>query len=208
MSILQKAFTTYKSEQGRGIYKNLSYRYIYENILVPYRDKEVVLVEIGIGYGGCLQMWKDYLGPKAKIYGIDEKDHLCYEEERIKCFIGNQEDRDFLRKVKESIPPIDILIDDGSHYPSDQIASFEELFLHINPHGIYICEDVHTSYRPLYNGGYKKQGTFIEYCKDIVDALHYTENGNIPINDILKGVYSITFYSALVVIKKVGQFDV
>lgn len=61
-------------------------------------------------------MWKSYFGDKAKIFGIDI-DPRCkkLEEENIKIFIGSQSDRKFLRELKELIPKIDILIDDGGH---------------------------------------------------------------------------------------------
>ncbi|MDZ7817326.1 MAG: hypothetical protein U5K55_01380 [Aliarcobacter sp.] len=37
-----------------------------------------------------------------------------------------------------------------------QINTFEELFDHIDKNGIYLCEDIHTSYLEEYGGGYKK----------------------------------------------------
>lgn len=51
MSDLKKYFTEYKFDQRRGIHKNLSLFAVYENLLGKYRNKEVVLVEIGIGHG-------------------------------------------------------------------------------------------------------------------------------------------------------------
>ena len=62
-----------------------------------------------------------------------------------------------------------ILIDDGGHTMEQQIVTFEELYDHINDGGIYLCEDVHTSYLEKFGGGYQKEGTFIEYSKKIID---------------------------------------
>ncbi len=202
MSELKKYFLDYKSDEGRGVYKNYSYCSVYDSLLTKYRDKEVSLLEIGIGYGGCLQMWKSYLGQHSQIYGIEMVDRLAFSEERIKIFIGNQGDKEFLKATFSSLPELDVIIDDGSHLSRDQIASFEEGFLHLKSGGLYFCEDTHTSYRELYEGGYKKPGTFIEYCKDIIDFLHFTEDPLIPKKDSWQLIDSITFYSSLVVIKK------
>lgn len=202
MSNLQEYFSGYKSDEGRGIYKAPGYAKIYEPLLESFRNKPVVLVEIGIGYGGCLQMWKKYLGLEAMIYGIDKVDRLLYEEERIKCFLGDQGDREFLKEVAHKIPNIDILIDDGSHRSSDQIASFEELFKNIKPGGVYVVEDIHTSYRELYGGGYKKEGTFIEYCKHLIDSMYYTEIKGVELNERGYRIEMISFYKGITVIKK------
>ena len=113
---------------------------VYDQYFSKYRYKEIVILEIGVFQGGSLQMWKNYLGPKAKIYGIDINPNCKeLEEENIKIFIGSQSDPDFLKKVKEQIPPIDILIDDGGHTMKQQIVSFEELFGHVKETGIYLC---------------------------------------------------------------------
>ncbi|MBU2052452.1 class I SAM-dependent methyltransferase [Patescibacteria group bacterium] len=203
MSNLEQNFDEHKSAGGRAIYKELSFRMIYERLLSPFKGGNVTLVEIGVGYGGCLQMWKEYLGLAAKIYGIDKEDRLCYEEPQIKCIVGDQGDRSFLKVIPAMIPRINVLIDDGSHVNSDQISTFEEIFPHLERGGIYFCEDTHTSYREKdYGGGYKKEGTFIEYCKNLIDALYHTEDERIQCPDVAKTIESISFYRSLVVIKK------
>ncbi len=103
-------------------------------------------------------MWKKYFGQNAKIYGVDINPNCKnLEEGNIEIFIGSQSDRTFLRKIKEQIPPIDILIDDGGHTMTQQIVTFEELFGHIKETGIYLCEDTHTSYQIMYGGGVIKE---------------------------------------------------
>ncbi|MDR2691199.1 MAG: class I SAM-dependent methyltransferase [Dysgonamonadaceae bacterium] len=127
----------------------------------------MVVLEIGVSQGGSLQMWKDYFGEKAKIFGIDI-DPRCeaLEEENIKILTGSQSDRKFLREVKRQIPPIDILVDEGGHMMIQKIVSFEELFPHIKEDSVYLCEDLHTSYWLHYGGGHKRRGSFIEYSKN------------------------------------------
>ena len=128
-SDLEKYF---HNNQGRYIDKWNHYFDIYEHHFNRFRNKEVILLEIGVSQGGSLHMWKDYFGEKAKIYGIDI-DPRCkeLEEKNVEIFIGSQSDRNFLREVKESIPLVDILIDDGGHTMKQQIVSYEELFNHV-----------------------------------------------------------------------------
>ena len=106
----------FNENKGRLIHKWHHYFEIYDNHFKRFRDKEVVILEIGVSQGGSLQMWKNYFGPKAKIYGVDLNPKCKeLEEENIKIFIGSQSDAKFLRSIKDQIPAIDILIDDGGH---------------------------------------------------------------------------------------------
>jgi hypothetical protein len=38
--------------------------------------------------------------------------------------------------------------------------------------GLYVCEDLHTSYWPEYGGGYRDARSFVEYSKTLIDHLH------------------------------------
>jgi hypothetical protein len=195
----------FRQNDKRLIDKWLHYFDIYDRHFSRYRNQEVVILEIGVSQGGSLQMWKDYFGEKAKIFGIDI-DTRCkaLEEENIKIFIGSQSDRKFLKEVRRQIPPIDMLVDDGGHLMVQQIVSYEELFPHIKEDGVYLCEDLHTSYWAYFGGGYKRRGTFIEYSKKFIDYLNawHSEQKSLRVNDFTKSVNSITYYDGVIVIEK------
>ena len=202
ISGLEKYF---RNNNNRLIHKWNHYFDIYERHFNRFRNKEIVILEIGVSQGGSLQMWKDYFGDKAKIFGIDI-DPRCkkLEEENIKIFIGSQSDREFLRKIKETIPMVDILIDDGGHYMDQQIVSYEELFSHIKNNGVYLCEDLHTSYWPKWGGGHRKSDTFIEYSKNFIDYLHafHSKQSSLKVNSFTQSVDSIHYYDSIIVIEK------
>src|ERR1700722_9348231 len=85
---------------GPGIWKWRHYFEIYDRHFRHFRGKEITFLEIGIFSGGSLDMWADYFGPKARIYGVDiEPACRAYENERIKVFIGDQADRQFWAQV-------------------------------------------------------------------------------------------------------------
>lgn len=155
----------------RVVSKWWHYFEVYHMFFQKFVGSDVRILEIGVCQGGSLQMWKDYLGDKATVVGIDI-DARCkgYEEEGIHICIGSQADREFLLKVSEQWGPFDIVLDDGSHEMEHQILTFETLFPLLNENGVFICEDCHSSYSSRYSGGYKKKDTFIEYSKNFVDC--------------------------------------
>ncbi len=103
-----------------------------------------------------------------------------YEGGRVSVEIGSQNDRNFLERVVQKYGSFDLIIDDDSHLPSDIIISFSVLFNSINPSGIYVVEDSITSYLPEYEGGFRKSGTVIEFCKNLVEDVNF--NGQLQEN--------------------------
>ncbi len=203
MNDLEKYFT---KNTGRLIHKWRHYFEIYDRHFSRFRDTDVHVVEFGISHGGSLQMWKEYFGPRCRIFGVDINPHCKrLEEDRIEVFIGDQEDRGFLGSLVEKIPRIDILIDDGGHTMAQQINTFEELFGRIDDHGLYLCEDMHTSYWSEFEGGYKRRGTFVEYSKDFIDyinAWHSRQPGKLAVSDFTRHVHSLHYYDSILVIEK------
>lgn len=203
MNDLEKFFV---ENQGRVIHKWKHYFEIYDRHLSRFRGRDVHIVEFGVSHGGSLQMWKQYFGPGARIYGVDVNPNCTQaQEEHVQIFIGDQEDRSFLRTLAEEIPRIDILIDDGGHMMKQQINTFEELFPHIAENGVYLCEDLHTSYWPKEGGGYKKRGTFIEYSKNFIDyinAWHSVQASKLSVSDFTRSAHSLHYYDSVLVIEK------
>ena len=201
-SDLEKYF---ENNNKRLIHKWLHYFDIYERHFSRFRGKPITIMEIGISHGGSLQMWKDYFGSEAKIIGIDINPKCKeFEEDQIKVFIGSQSDRSFLKDLKKQIPKVDILIDDGGHTMRQQKVTFQELFDHVKEDGVYLCEDLHTSYWTSHGGGLKRGGTFIEFTKGFIDQLHayHSQQRNFKVNSFTSEADSIHYYNSVVVVEK------
>lgn len=202
MNDLEKYF---RQNNERLISKWSHYFEIYDRHFSRFRDKEINILEVGVFHGGSLRMWKNYFGAKARIYGIDINP-LCkqLEEEKITIFIGSQSDRKFLQEVAAAIQSIDILIDDGGHYMSQQIITYEELFPHISDKGVYLCEDLHTSYQIKFGGGYRRKHTFIEYSKRFIDDInaYHSEQKALKVNYFTQTADSLHYYDSILVIEK------
>jgi len=203
MNDLQKYFY---SNKRNLIHKWDHFFEIYERHFSHFRGKEIVILEIGVSHGGSLQMWKDYFGEKVTVIGVDVNPECKkLEENGITIYIGSQEDRAFLKRLKSEIPKVDILIDDGGHTTAQQTTTFEELYEHIKDNGVYLCEDLHTSYWDEYGGGYKKEGTFIEYSKNFIDyinAWHSRDKKLLDVSDFTRTTNSLHYYDSILVIEK------
>lgn len=190
----------------RLLFKWQHYFDIYDRHLSRFRGTDVHVLEFGVFQGGSLQMWKEYFGPQAMLFGVDiNPECRRLEEPRVRIFAGNQEDRGFLKSLANEIPRIDILIDDGGHTMRQQIATFEQLFPHISPHGIYVCEDLHTSYWWEWGGGFRRRGTFVEYSKQCIDwlhAWHSRQPSRLPVTQFTRSVDSLHYYDSILVIEK------
>jgi hypothetical protein len=102
--------------------------------------------------GLSMKMWREYY-PDAEIVGIDIKDMSMFNNsdwqvpesvQLIQC------DATDPKQVKKS-GMFDVILDDGSHYWSQQQKSFELLYYsQLNKGGIYILEDLWTSHIDYY----------------------------------------------------------
>lgn len=134
-------------KEGPGVWKWNHYFDICDRHFRRFRGQEVHVLEIGIYSGGSLDMWRNYFGPKAILYGVDiAPECRVYENDGTKIFIGDQADRSFWRDFRGKVPTLDIVIDDGGHQPEQQIVSLEELLPFLRRGGVYLCEDVHGVY--------------------------------------------------------------
>ena len=85
-----------------------------------------------------------------------------------------------------------------------QIATFEEMFDHVHENGVYLAEDLHTSYWLEFGGGYKRKGSFIEYSKNFIDLLnaYHSQQHGFQLNYFTRSVNSIHYYDSILVIEK------
>jgi hypothetical protein len=78
--------------------------------------------------------------------------------------------------------------------------------------GVYLCEDLHTSYDRGFGGGYKRRRSFIEFSKNFIDKLHaWYKPKKIKIDSFVRSVHSLHYYDSILVIQKrrmVALFDV
>jgi 23S rRNA U2552 (ribose-2'-O)-methylase RlmE/FtsJ len=120
-----------------------SYFEVYDTFLSPFVGKPVRILEIGVYSGGSLDMWRDYFGPTAHVTGIDiQPACMAYARDGVEIIIGDQGSPEFWEHIRATKEPFDVVIDDGSHDPQHQATTLKGILSHINPGGVYLCEDI------------------------------------------------------------------
>jgi cephalosporin hydroxylase len=192
------------NHNGRIINKWEHYFPIYEKHLSQWRNKSVTFIEIGVSQGGSLQMWRRFFGPLATIVGIDINPTCArYEEPGINIRIGDQSNPDFLQSLVNEFGLPDIILDDGSHQQHHIVKTFEFFYPKLSKNGLYIVEDLHTSYMSEFGGGLNNQNSFTEISKELIDRLHadYT-NGLIDRDFFSQNTFGINFYDSVIVFER------
>jgi len=145
------------------------YHRFYPWFLNHLRDENINLLEIGIDETESLKLWKGYFN-NVNLHGIDidEKEFNNTEVTLHKVDQSNALELD--KFVADIGINFDVILDDGSHVPEHQILTINKLWNLVKPGGIYIIEDIETSYwkkSQLY--GYRfnarKKGIISEFIK-------------------------------------------
>ena len=136
------------------------------------------MLEIGVNSGGSLQMWRRYFGEEAVIYGIDINPACArLDGQAGQVRIGSQTDAEFLRSVVTEMGGVDIVLDDGSHQMAHVFESLKILFPLVQIGGIYMIEDLMTSYWRNYGGGMQNQANFFNRIHELIDDMHAVYHG-------------------------------
>lgn len=132
------------------------YTKIYDSYFSKIRDNNINLLEIGIFQGRGLALWSEYFS-KGKIYGTDisikefelmkpelqSKYSAFRHNNLVNVFEGNSGDlTTFDSETIDTLPNMDIVIDDGSHRPTPQFNTLKNFWPKLNTGGYYVIEDV------------------------------------------------------------------
>jgi hypothetical protein len=192
------------THDGKIIHKWVHYFPIYERHFCWFRDKSITFLEIGVSQGGSLGMWQGYLGPLAKVVGIDV-DQRCKKHEQNGVFvrIGDQSDERFLQSIVDEFGIPDVVLDDGSHVMNDIAASFNFFYPRMPKNGVYMVEDLHTAYWAEFGGGVDQPDTFLNMSKRFVDSLNADHSrGAIEPDVITRQTLGIHFYDSVIAFEK------
>ena len=124
------------SGRGRACGKWLHYFEPYHRHLRKFVSRPVTVVEVGVYGGGSLPMWRHYFGQGCRVHGVDIQEQCkAYEDSQTTIHIGDQADRAFWKRFRQSVPDVDVLIDDGGHQPEQQMVTLEEMLPHLPSRG-------------------------------------------------------------------------
>jgi hypothetical protein len=206
-----------------GGHKWTDYFAIYDREFSHLRGRQIRVLEIGVYRGASLKLWREFFGPACTIVGVDI-DEKCraFEDASRGTYvrIGSQADPGFLQSVVRELGPFDLILDDGSHVSSHQIASFNALFQEgLRDDGLYFIEDLEGSYWGDTTGQLDQRVSAVDFLKMLVDLPNSVFRGHtyadFSINlGVIKSSYvvpriatlidSIKFYRGVAIVQK-GQ---
>jgi hypothetical protein len=200
MTELWQAFLTH---EGHMAHKWTHYFPIYETHFARFKNRPATFWEIGVGEGGSLQLWKQYLGPFVQIVALDIVDKRELEEDQISVRTGDQSDTAFLQSVVDEFGAPDVVLDDGSHVMADIATTFRYMYPRTSPVGVYMVEDLHTAYWTEYGGGLHDPSSFIELAKAMIDDLNADHaRGALAPTEFTASTLSMHFYDSVVVFER------
>ena len=182
----------------------------YAELFSKYRNTNCVFIETGVLGGGSLFMWREWLGPDARIIGIDLNPAANrWKDFGFEIYIGDQGDPEFWTNTLKEIGSFDVLLDDGGHQSFQQIVTTTEAIRHANNSCIIAVEDTHTSFMVDFKA--HQENTFLNFAKASTDILTVKGAGMYPdrikqpnnseIFDLFKNIHSIQFFNSLVAFK-------
>ena len=160
-------FDTDKSHKGHDYLRK------YELFLQYFRDKEFTLLELGVFHGGSLSTWGGYKSEqgyftKARIVGADINPDCRMYVDGQEVLIKDLGKWDQLEELCELHPSV--IVDDASHFCSHQIMALLTLWKAIPDGGIYIMEDIDTSFPHIGYVGYDDATvTAYDVCQAIAE---------------------------------------
>ncbi len=127
-------------------------------------------MEIGILHGGSLFMWREFLGPKARIIGIDlNANAIKWRDHGFEIYIGSQSDPDFWEHLKTVVQDLDVILDDGGHTNEQQMCSVIFGSSLVKDGGLLVIEDTHASFWA--NFGNPSKYSFSNFAHRVSDDL-------------------------------------
>jgi len=188
-----------------------NYHNIFPFYIEKFYDKSGGMIEVGLQKGSSLKMYLD-LFPKMHIYGLDIEPSPTRGDRHtiIKCDQSLETDlKNAMAKIKH---PIYFINDDGSHIPEHQVLTFNMTFPTLESGGVYIIEDIETSYwkrRKIYkkyevNYGIRNPKNCIEIFKKVVEGINYKCTKTYS-SEVMhqEQIHSVTFAeNCIIIIKK------
>jgi SAM-dependent methyltransferase len=120
-----------------------SYFEVYDTFLSPFVGSRCGSWRLASTAAAAPKCGADYFGPRAHVTGIDiQPACMAYARDGVEIIIGNQGSPEFWDHIRATKEPFDVVIDDGSHDPQHQATTLKGILSHINPGGVYLCEDI------------------------------------------------------------------
>ncbi len=139
-----------------------NYHVVYASLL--WRDAPLNILEIGLGTnnpriysnmggtgtpGGAERAFREW-APNANVYGADIDKDVLFTEERIQTFFVDQTKPETFKELALKLPPLDLVIDDGLHFPLANLNTINFALPLLKPNGAVVVEDIMAHHIPIW----------------------------------------------------------
>lgn len=124
-----------------------SYDEFYYNEFLKYKNKNILLLEIGVQYGGSALLWHDFL-PRSNLVLLDQINQIDQnvlnnlKDIRYEFYSMDAFCEDSVGKLKNLYKGFDIIIDDGPHSLDSQIFTIKNYLPLLKQGGTLVIEDI------------------------------------------------------------------
>lgn len=140
-----------------------NYHVAYGSLL--QRNSAVSILEIGLGTnnpqapsgmgvngspGAAERAFRDW-APNSRIYGADVDKGVLFTEERIETFFVDQTRPDTLKELAAKLPQLDLVIDDGLHFPRANLNTINFALPLLKEGGLVVVEDIVAEQIPFWH---------------------------------------------------------
>jgi len=154
---LSEIANNYRSDKGTLFGHAHGYTSLYSFLFEQFRNDRFSMLEIGLEQGGVeagasadrettgvpsINMWLEYF-PNSTLFGFDISDFSKFTSDRFQFFRGDLSLVGDMERLKKSLPPLRIIVDDASHASFHQQLAFYMLFETVESGGYYVIEDFH-----------------------------------------------------------------
>ncbi|MBD9443982.1 glycosyltransferase [Rhizobium sp. RHZ01] len=219
---MNELVSMYRAHKGKVTDRWASYLSHYERLLLPYRERPIRLLEIGIQNGGSLEIWGKYFPHASLLVGCDINPlckGLAYDDPRIAVVVADASTDRAQQEIEARSTSYDIIIEDGSHRSDHIVDAFARYFPLVADGGIFITEDLHCSYWQEFEGGLANPYSSIGFFKRVADLVNHehwgvavdrsaylaafaTQYGSRFDPTSLSHVHSVEFINSMCVIRK------
>jgi hypothetical protein len=117
----------------------------YDMVLAGKKDKIMSMIEYGVAGDASLKMWQSYFSPQTTIYAFDIDLRGDPKLPNVHCIYANQDSQESLLAGLYGIGSVDLIVEDGGHFSTQQRNTLAVSWSHLNSGGYYILEDLHTN---------------------------------------------------------------
>jgi len=180
------------------------YERFYPLFLNQFQQEPCNILEIGMHEEDSIVLWREYL-PDAHIHGIDIAHYQSKQGVTM-----HQIDQSNPNQLSEfsagKANQFSIILDDGSHVPKHQILTLKNLWNTLRPGGIYIIEDIETSWwgkSSIYNYDFDSaELNLIEYFNNIPTLINREFSSVSSKESWMKEIDLISFGQNCIILQK------